>query len=272
MLDLRIVDDFVDTVDGGMRHVVGLEAMHPLIERAAREVRVELDAQRLVLLDAARPGREARVARELRRLERLHQPLPELLERGQVDRDQPLVGGPEDIGLCEPRAVRRGRGLVEREECGERLHREMRHRLEHRHLDVAAAPRAAPLDERPEDAVRGVQAGDRIGERRTEELRAPVVDHHAQETAQGLRHRVVARPVRVRTARTEAADRAADQARIEGVQSRHTGAQTLGGARAEVLDVDISLAHQAAEQLAVLRIFHVEREAAPVAVIGLKVR
>ena len=42
----------------------------------------------------------------------------------------------------------------------------MHHRLQHRDLDELAPPRAAALDERAHDAERGIEAGDRIGERR----------------------------------------------------------------------------------------------------------
>ena len=66
---------------------------------------------------------------------------PELLQRGQMDRDQALVGGAQDVGLRQSRPVRGGRRLAEREEGGEGLDRKVRHGLEHRDLDLAARGR-----------------------------------------------------------------------------------------------------------------------------------
>src|ERR1019366_10676672 len=109
----------------------------------------------------------------------------------------------------------------------ERLDRKVGHGLEHRDLNQAAAVCAAALDQRAENAVGGIQARDRVGERRAQELRALIVDYHAQKAAQRLGHRVIAGPVDVRARGAEAADRAVDQARIDLVPPFDADAETL---------------------------------------------
>ena len=118
-----------------------------------------------------------------------------------MNRDQAAVRGAQDVGLREPRPIARLRRSIEREERRERLDGEVRHRFEHRDFDEPAAPGAAALEQRAEHAVRRIDAGDRIGERRTEKARTVGIDDDAEKPAQRLRHGVVARAIRVRAAR-----------------------------------------------------------------------
>src|SRR5690606_15376989 len=134
-------------------------------------------------------------------------------------------------------------------------------------FDYAPATGGGALHEGAEHAVRGVQPRDCIGERRPEEARPLAIDNHAEKTAQRLRHRVVARPLRVRTARAEAADRAVDEPRIDLTQAVCAGAQALRGSRSEVLYVDIGVCDQPVEQRTIASRLHVERHAALVAVV-----
>ena len=162
-----------------------------------------------------------------------------------MDREQALVGGAQDVGLREARPVARLRRLAEREEGGERLDGEVRHRLEHRDFDEAALARARALEQRAEHAVRGVDAGDRVGERGPEEARTLRVDDDAEEAGQRLRDGVVARALGVGPVGAEAADRAVDEPRVESAQPLDAGAEPLGRARAEVLDVDVGVSRPA---------------------------
>ena len=54
-------------------------------------------------------------------------------------------------------------------------------------------------------------------------------------------------------------------------QSFDTGSEALCGPGPEVLDVHVGLADEAPEELAVRALLHIERDAALVAVVGLKV-
>ena len=191
-------------------------------------------------------GLKRGIAAELGCLERGDQPLPELLQRGQVDGDQALVGGAQDVGLRQTRAVGGGRRLAEREDRPRTVRRRnapwpraSRPRRDSR----GRCGRAAP-------ALRGCPArrtaGDGIGQRRTQELRAPVIDHHAEKAA-----RAPAPPSR------SWGDRAygplepkplMEQYTRRGLSScsrADTCAETLGRAGPEVLDVDVRLADQA---------------------------
>ena len=217
------------------------------------ETPVELRAQRLVVGDARQALAEARVARELVGVQRLDQSQPEFFQRRQVDGDEPVVGGAQDVGLREARAVRGFRHGAQREERRERLDGEMRHGFEHGHFHQLAAAAAGAFEQRAQHAERRVDAGDRVGQRRPEKPRPVLVDHHAQEARQRLRHRVVARALDVRAAAAEPADRAIHQARIELAQPRRARAELLGRARTEILDVDVGVDDQPLEQLAIGR-------------------
>src|SRR5581483_3236566 len=132
-----------------------------------------------------------------------------------VNGDQALIGCVYDVGLREPRPIRRGGCVAEREESRERLDREMRHRLEHRDLEVTATTATAALHECRENPLRGVQPGDGVGQRRAEKLRPAIIDGYAQEATQRLRYGVVARALGVGSIGAEAADGAVDELRIE---------------------------------------------------------
>ena len=97
----------------------------------------------------------------------------------------------QHVGLRHARPAVRAHHLVGREEVREGVEVEVRHRLEHRHLDRAADAGAAALVQRAEHAVGGVEAGQRIGDRRADDARVVRVDQQLQEAARRLRHRVV---------------------------------------------------------------------------------
>src|SRR5271163_2974450 len=117
-----------------------------------------------------------------------------------MDRDQALISGLQDVGLCESRPITGSGGIVEREKGRKGLNREVRHRLEHRDLDETTLPRPAALNQRAQYAVRCVDSGDRVGERRTKKPGAAGIDDHAQKSTERLRYGIIARPVRIRTA------------------------------------------------------------------------
>src|SRR5256886_7318269 len=141
MADLWVCDHVIDAVDGCVGHVIGLQSLDPVRRRLAPETRVEFQTQRLILGDAALARVEAWITRKLRRPERRDQSLPELLERRQVNRDQPLVCRAQDVGLRQPGPVSGGRSLSECEERGEGLDGEDRKstRLNSSHSQISYA-------------------------------------------------------------------------------------------------------------------------------------
>ena len=153
MADLWVYYHVIDAVDGCVGHVIGLQSLDPVRQRLAHETRVEFQTQCLILGDAALARVEARITRKLRCAERRDQSLPELLERRQVNRYQPLVCCTQDVGLRQPGPVGGGGSLSECEERGEGLDGEVRHRFQHGYFDVTATRGAAPLHQGREDAL-----------------------------------------------------------------------------------------------------------------------
>ena len=189
-----------------------------------------------------------------------------------MDREQPVVCRAQDVRLGEAGTVAGFRHFAEREVRGEGLDGKMRHRLEHRDFDEAALAGARTLEQHGEDAIRGIDAGDRIGERGAQEARPLLVHDDAQETGQRLRDGVVARPLGVWTVSPESADRAVNEPGIESAQPFDAGTEPFGGAGAEVLQVHVRICDQLVEDLAVARLLEVAAETPLVTVVGLEMR
>ncbi len=199
-------------------------------------------------------------------------PGPEFLQRRKMDGDQATIPGAQDVCLRKARTIGGLRHRAQREKCRIRLDREMCHRLEHRDFDHATTAGATAIEQRTEHAVGRIDAGDCIGERRAEETRTIPVHHHAQESRQCLRHRVVTRTIHIWAIGTETADRAIHELRVQLLQALRAGAEPIRRARPEILDEHIGFADQRVEQRAIAGLLHVQREAALVAVVGLEVR
>src|SRR5208282_1759239 len=117
--DLRITYDFIDAVDGRVGDVLGLQAPYPVIEGLTGETRVELEPEGFVFGDAALARIESRVACEFRCFKCGNQSFPKLLERRQMNGDETLIGGTQDVRLSQARSVRRRRRLAQSEKGGE---------------------------------------------------------------------------------------------------------------------------------------------------------
>src|SRR5581483_8337033 len=189
-----------------------------------------------------------------------------------MDDDQARIRSPQNVGLRQTRPVARARHGAERKVRRKRLHREVRHRLEHRHLDERARTGPAPLHQGAQNPIRGIDPGHGVRERRSEKLRVARIDHNAQKPAERLGNRVVARALRIGSAAAETTDGAVDEPWVELLQALGTRAQTLRGAGPEVLDEYVGLMDEAFEHLPIGGALEVERNAALVAVVGLKVR
>src|SRR5258708_37751217 len=131
------------------------------------EVRVE----QFIIGDSCLTIAEALVSGEFGRLEGRDESIPELFERRQMDGEETVVGGAENIGLRESRSIAGTRRTAERKEGSERFDPEVRHGLQHGDLNMATFIGAAALHERTQNAVRRVDAGNGIGERATQESR-----------------------------------------------------------------------------------------------------
>jgi hypothetical protein len=141
MLCLRILDHRIDPVDGRVGHVVLAKGFDPMGHIALRESTVEFRTQRLVVIDAQQTRLEPGIRRQLRRLQCADQSRPELFQRREVDRDQPLVARPQDISLRQPRAVLGPGSDAKGKIRSKGLHGEVRHRFQHRDFDEPVRPR-----------------------------------------------------------------------------------------------------------------------------------
>src|SRR5450631_2138375 len=189
-----------------------------------------------------------------------------------MDRNEARIGGSQYVGLRKSRPIARCRSIAESKVGRERLDREMRHRLEHRDLDEATLAGSTALHQRTEHSIGGIDPGNGIGECWPQKARAAGIDDHAQETAQRLCHRIVARPLRIRSIRSKPADRCIDEAWIECTKALMTGAEPRRRAWPEVLDEYIGFPQQAIEQALFGWVLEVQRDAAFVTVVRLKMR
>ena len=96
---LRVLEHLGERVDGGVRHIVLFEDPEPVGTRALPELGAEQLLKLLDVLDAVQARGEPRVLEEVPSLHAAHQSLPELAERREMDRDDPVVLAGERVGL-----------------------------------------------------------------------------------------------------------------------------------------------------------------------------
>ena len=126
----------------------------------------------------------------------------------------------------------------------------MQHRVLHRHLQAAALAGLGALVERAQDADRHQHAGAGVAERRARLDRRPVaVAGDAEGAARGLRDHVECEALLVRAAGAEALDLAIDDAGVDLLDLVIAQSQTLDRAGRHVLDRDIGLLQQLADDL-----------------------
>ena len=185
----------VDAIDRRERHVVRAEPLDPVLQRLTRELRVELQRR---ALRSCRCGawrvREARVARRARGASSA---ATRPCQNFSSDDRWIAISRRRRCAGCRP-----ARGAADRSSVGASPSAKNAANGSTAKCAIASsietstsapAAGAAALEQRAEDAVGRIDAGDRIGERRAEEARPLRIDDHAQKAAQRLRDRVVAR-------------------------------------------------------------------------------
>ena len=80
VLDLRIMSNFVDGVDGRVRNVVPSQLFDPMRQIVPRKPLIECQIQRLIVRDSFQTGVEALISRQFRRIQRSNQALPKFLQ------------------------------------------------------------------------------------------------------------------------------------------------------------------------------------------------
>ena len=148
------------------------------------------------------------------------------------------------------------------------------HGLQQAGMDPAALARALPLQQRHQDAERGVEPGGQVGDRDADPHRALAGQAgHAHQPAHALGDLVEARPLRIGAGLAEAADRAEHDARVHRRQRGVVDAQPVLHVGAVILHHHIGLGdHAAGTAPCPSGCFRLMRDAALVAMDMLEVR
>ena len=210
-------------------------------------------------LGARRLGVITRVAAQILAADDLEQALP-VLGVGTAAEDVDVVVGSAGLAWIEstrrqpaggrPAASVAHDRLAAELGAGERHAHVVQHRILHRHLQEAALPGLGALVERAQDADRHQHAGAGVAEGGSRLHRRPSsFAGNAERAARGLRDHVECEALLVRAAGAEALDLAIDDAGVDLLDLVIAQAQPLDGAGRHVLDGDIGLLQQTADDL-----------------------
>jgi hypothetical protein len=205
-----------------------------------------------------------------------------MAEGGHELREEAVVAGGDDHravlrletleGYEPPGAGALARRQVARElEAGDVAREPSERRLEERGVDDDAAPGARPLVQGREHAHRRPHAGTEIQHGSPEargRIFVPAVD--AEESREGLHHRLVAGPQPARARMPEGPQGAEDQPRIDLLKRLGAESQLVDHAGAEILDEYIGLGQVVFEPSDRLGIFQIEDDGALVHVHGVE--
>ena len=253
-------------------HVFRLQPRHPVGARPARGGILERRFQREVVLDPGGAGREAFVVAQAGTFQGRLDPLPELLRRRQVNRQQLAVAAAQRIGLRrhDPRQRMLRDAVLHHVRPG--IEHEGHGGFQHVHVDATRPAAAFALEQRAENAVAGVDSGHVVGDRGAGDLRVVGVEKHAGDAGQRLGHRIVGGPVAIRAVLAEAGDRAVDQLRVGRGQRLRRETQPLHHAGAEILDQHVGGRRQLQQDAPARPGPQIEGEAPLVAVEGAEMR
>ena len=267
--EMRIVLECLDPGDRHRRQVVLFEQRQPLRGRAAGQ---HLGQHRVGFVEVQGPrglvGEARVVLPDVQPADRLEEaaPLPVVVDQHAdeavaravgpaVRRDQPAVAG---------RAGRR----VEGQPAEVIAQDDLRHRLEHRHLDVLPFAGSLAMQQRSQQCVHGIQPGDPVGDHRGHVARRLVAGQleHRRHAAGRLDQVVVGRPARV-----GAVAPVADQPHVDDprVHPRDVGVgqtQACHRGRTDVVDDRVGALAQPQQRVSPLGPPDVERHAALVAI------
>ncbi len=144
--------------------------------------------------------------------------------------------------------------------------------VDERGIDEAAATGALALGERGEDADRGIDAGENIGDRHPRALRLAVGrSRQLHDAAHALGHEVVARARGVGPGLAEAGDGAVDQARVVLGQALVVEAEFGEPADLEILDQHVGASRELADDAASILALEIQLDRALAAVGGVEI-
>ncbi|CAM2153002.1 hypothetical protein PT2222_20033 [Paraburkholderia tropica] len=250
----------VDVCIGDLR---GFEALDHVVRAEAGEGRHDERAERRAMLDAAAVRGEALVVGEFGLAQHdVAKRLPFALVL-QAEHHRLAVAGLERTVRID-RGVRRAVALRRRlavDRVVERIAHPLDHAFEHRHVDMAAAPGFAALDQRRENVRVRVHAGGDIGDRATGFRGFVGRAGNRQKARLALDQQVVGLLVAIRTVAAIARDIADDQTRITLAQRVVAEAEPLRRAGREVLHEHVGVGEQRVHDLQRFSALHVEREA-----------
>ena len=226
--------------------------------------------ERAMVRHPRRIGGEARILKQVLKVQRSAESGKNALRRGR-DRRPLAVGRPVDVaggGVLAAVARARAHGTQLIVFDGEELQR-AQHRLGGRAVDLLAAPFrvAREIVQGRENAQRAEQAGHGIGDRIAEMQRSAVLlAADLGKTAHRLEYAREARPVAIGPVLAEAGDTQDGEPRIDLLQPCPGDAPAVERARPEILDQNVGIGDQPAEQVAAGGLAEIQRDASLVAI------
>ena len=145
---------------------------------------------------------------------------------------------------------------------------EIRHRLEHRHIDALPAAGDVAVAQRREDGVDGKQTDDAVGDRQRHVARRPIAGFGEQRrnATSALDQIVVSRPRRIRPVLPIAEHAGVNDRGIAGGDVLVGKAETRHRLRPHIIDEHVGIRRQAQQHVAAGRLLEIERDAPFVAV------
>ena len=231
MTDSRIVRHEVgERLHGRGRDVVLGQQREPVIARLRAEALLQERHERRGVVVAEHPRREPRILRELVESQRPAQLAPErLIAAGE---EEPLVVARlvEPVRGARPEARRLARVL-------DRVAGLKRQRaVQQGRLDALAAAGALPHEEAGEHRLSGERRRVVVGDRDAQILRRSSEALQRHHPGHRLEEWIEARPIDVRTCRSERGDRAVHEPRIDRGQPRVPETEAIGDAGPHVLE------------------------------------
>ncbi len=223
--------------------------------------------EHVTVLDAFGHGVVQGISGQVWPLEGRAAPLPQRVV-GHTEGDEAVGRGEDLVGNDRGMSVAAASRPLARREIDSRLVREQRgHRVEHRDLDLLAAPGATARQEGKHDAVGRRHTRHQIRDRRPHLHRRPVGKaRDVHEARFGLNHEIVAGASGLRPRFAEAGDRAVHELGILVGEGGVAEAELLHGARPEILEEHVTLPDQGAQDRLSLGVLEVEGDALLVAI------
>ena len=271
--DLRVLDDLREIVDRAHRNIVGEQQRLPLLVRLGQKYLLQHRQQSRAVLVALQRAAEAGIVGQVGTAQRRAQLLPQFVAR---DRNREVARlGMKGLVRHQRRVGVAGgfRNFAIGAKGADHRAEQRKLAFEHGDVDLLAFAGFFFHAQREHDAVGRVKTRRHVGDRHASaRAAAAFITRDTDHAAFGLQDKVERRAVAVRAVLAETRDRAVNDAGVALLRLRVIDAEPLQRADAVILDHDVALFEQLEEELLALGLFHIEDDAALVAVQAHEVR